>query len=58
MSKTVIRLNEQGKFPLSSVSGFVDILKVKYYSIKNNKDGTLTLKLYDKNRKLVKPNVK
>lgn len=55
MSK-IIKLDSKGRFPLQELEGFIDITKVDSYSVKLNKDKTLTLKFYDKKKKLVKIN--
>ena len=56
MSK-IIKLDSKGRFPLTELEGLIDIAKIESYSLKLNKDKTLTLKFYDKKRKLVRPNV-
>lgn len=56
-SKSIV-VRRGGWIHLTDLSDFVDIDKVVSYSIKLNKDKTATLKLYDKNKKLVKPYVK
>lgn len=55
MSKT-IKLDSKGRFPLKDLEGLVDIDRVEFYTVKYNKNNTITLKLYDKKRKLIKPN--
>lgn len=54
----IIKLDSNGGFPLDLLSDLVDIEKVESYTFKVNKDETITLKLYDKKGKLVKPHVK
>ncbi len=53
--KKTVHVDEQGGIPLESFSFFIDTTKVYKYQFKKNKDGTLTLKFYDKKGKLVKP---
>lgn len=55
--KTIV-LDSEGRIMLKQFEGLIDISSVAYYSIKKNKDKSLTLKFYDKKRKLVKPNGK
>lgn len=57
MSKTV-KVDDYGRIDLEVFRCFVDIDKVEFYQLKLNKDKSLILKLYDKKKKLVKPNVK
>lgn len=56
MKKEVIKIDSWGRIPLYSFRDWVDIYKVEYYSIKINKDKTLTVKFYDKKRKKLKIN--
>lgn len=49
-----IKVSKSGHVSLDTFKDFLDISKVIYYSLKH-KDGNLTLKFYDKNKKLVKP---
>lgn len=53
----IIKVDENGSFPLKDLEDMVDITKVCSYRLKFNKDRVLTLKLYDKNGRLVKPYV-
>jgi hypothetical protein len=55
MSK-IIKVDEYGRVPLENFSDLVDIDKVEYYSIKIKKDKSLSLKFYDKKKRVVKPN--
>lgn len=58
MTKT-IKTDENGSFSLEDLIDLVDINKVKYYTVKHNKkENCITLKLYDKNKKLIRPYVK
>lgn len=54
MSKT-IRVDSDGTVLLSHFINMIDISKIKYYRFIPNKDGTLTIKFYDKSKRLVKP---
>lgn len=54
MSKT-IKVDKDGILDLYCFSDFIDITKVKFYTFKTNKDLSLIVKFYDKNRKLIKP---
>lgn len=47
---------KDGFVPLELLKDLVDISKVLYYSVKE-KDGSFYLKLYDKQKRLIKPNV-
>lgn len=51
-----VTVEEGGFIPLEAFSDMIDTSKVEYYSLKANKDQTLTVKFYDKKKKLVKPN--
>lgn len=53
-SKTV-STDERGFIRLDAFSGWINTGKVKYYSMDINEDRTVTVKFYDKNKKLVKP---
>ena len=57
MAKT-IGINAFGFIDLYEFEDFVDIDMVHYYKFKVNKDKTLTLKFYDKKKKLIKPSKK
>lgn len=50
-----VTVGEDGFIPLETFKDFVDITKVKYYDFKINKDKTVTVLFYDKNKKKVKP---
>jgi hypothetical protein len=54
MSKT-IRVDKDGMVLLKDFEDFLDIDKVKFYSLKVNKDKTLTLKFFDSKKKTVRP---
>ena len=53
--KKTIKTDENGLILLKDLEDMVDMAKVKYYRVVQNKDSTITLKLYDKKKKLVKP---
>lgn len=55
MATKIVQVGENGTLPLEEFAFFVDISKVYKYQFKQNKNGTLTLKFYDKKGKLVKP---
>lgn len=48
---------KDGFVPLELLKDLVDISKVLYYSVKE-KDGSFYLKLYDKQKRLIKPHAK
>ena len=50
----ILTVPSTGFVPIEEFKDLLDISKVVYYSIEDS-DGTLTLKFYDKNEKLVKP---
>jgi len=52
---TTIKVPSTGKVLLSKFKNLIDISKVVYYSLDINEDKTLTLKFFDKNKKLIKP---
>jgi hypothetical protein len=56
MKTKTITVDKDGIICLYSFRDFIDTSKVEFYELKLNKDKTLTLKFYDKNKKLVKPN--
>ena len=49
----IITIPESGFVPIEYFKDFLDISKILFYSLEE-KDGTLVLKFYDKNRKLLK----
>ena len=51
----IITVTKEGYVLLKDLKPLLDIRKVVYYSFKKNKDGTLTLKFYDENNKLIRP---
>jgi hypothetical protein len=53
MAKTILCVD--GFINLHDFKDFVDVGRVVYYTLKHKKDGTLTLKFYDKKEKLIKP---
>jgi hypothetical protein len=52
-----IKVNQKGEINLKDLQFYVDISKAKFYSFRE-KEGTVVLKLYDKNRRLIKPYAK
>jgi hypothetical protein len=53
--KTVIAVNKDGTVSLNKFKDILNIAKVVYYKVKENKDKTLILSFYDKNKKKIKP---
>ncbi len=52
----VINVSREGYVSLTDFSRFLDTSKVCYYSVKvNKKKGTMVIRFYDNQRKLVKP---
>lgn len=54
----IITVREGGFVYLSDFKDLLDVGKVVSYNIKPHKDGTISIKFYDKKGKLVKPNAK
>jgi len=52
----IVKVDRDGGIAMNHFVGWINVDRVKFYSVKSNKDKTLTVKFYDKNRKLVKPN--
>jgi hypothetical protein len=52
--KINIKVHPGGILFLEDFKKFLDISKVVFYSMKDNK-GTVVLKFYDKNKKLIRP---
>jgi hypothetical protein len=50
-----IKVDEDGGIALSSFSNWIDTSKVEFYDIEHNKNKTITIKFYDKKKKLIKP---
>jgi len=50
-----VKVDKNGKILLSAFSGWVDVKKVKSYTLTLNKGNTIVLKFYDKDRKIVRP---
>jgi hypothetical protein len=50
-----IKVDKDGMVMLSAFYDWLDISKVKFYNVKFNKDGTITIKFYNSKKKLVKP---
>lgn len=55
MNKVVKVHCEAGFVYLSEFSDIIDIAKVETYTVKHNKDKTIVIKFYDKNKKWIKP---
>jgi hypothetical protein len=53
-----IKVGKDGVVDLKHFKDMVDTSIVVYYSLKVNKDKTLSLKFYNKSKKLVKPYAK
>lgn len=51
----IIKVDRDGGVALNYFVDLLDVDRVKFYNVKLNKDKTLTVKFYDKNKKLVKP---
>lgn len=54
----IIKLDNQGRLKLDEFKNFLDVTKVVYYKLETLKDKTLSLKFYDKNKRLIKPKKK
>lgn len=52
----ILTINKDGFLKIEDFKYFVDISKVMFYSFTEKSDGSLLLKFYDKNRKLIKLN--
>ena len=50
----ILKIGKDGFVALDHFNIFLDITRVEYYDLKESKDGTLILKFYDKNEKLIK----
>lgn len=50
-----IHVDKDGILMLSAFRDWIDTSKVAFYSMKLNKNKTVSLKFYDKKKKLVKP---
>jgi len=50
-----IKVDKNGFVVLSDFDGLLPTERVSYYEATTNKDGTVDLKFYDKNMKMVKP---
>ena len=55
MVSKIITVDKDGIVLLSCFRDWLDISKVEFYNMKINKDKTITVKFYDKKKKLVKP---
>ena len=51
----IITIQKDGMIPLSTFEKYLDISQIAWYTLKVNKDKTLTLKFYNKSKKLIKP---
>jgi hypothetical protein len=51
----VIKVDKNGMVLINNFEELLDVSKVAFYSLRANKDKTLTLKFYDNKKKLVKP---
>ena len=58
MGVKTISVKDGGFIDLGDFADIIDVEKVYSYTLKQNKDKTITVKLYDKKGKLVKPNVR
>lgn len=54
----IIKVKENGFVNLDEFKDLIDISKVVYYKLVAKKDKSLSLKFYDKDKKLVKPKSK
>jgi hypothetical protein len=54
MAKT-IKVGKDGRVEMSNFKDILNIEQVVYYEVTPNKDETITLRFFDKNKKLVKP---
>jgi hypothetical protein len=52
---TIITVDKDGCVPLWYFADILNTDKVEYYKIKAEKNGTLIIKFYDKNKRLIKP---
>jgi hypothetical protein len=52
---TVITVDKDGCVPLWYFAHILNTDKVEYYKIKAEKNGTLIIKFYDKNKRIIKP---
>ena len=50
-----VKVDKNGFVVLSDFDGLLPTERVSYYEATANKDGTVDLKFYDKNMKMVKP---
>ena len=49
-----VTVDERGEIPLAAFEDFVDIDKVKYYSLELREDKSIIVTLYNKNKKKIK----
>jgi predicted RNA-binding protein with RPS1 domain len=52
--KKIVHLDEHGRLNLDDIRDLVDLKDAVYYRVKANKDKTITIKFYNKKRKLIK----
>ena len=52
---TNIKVHKGGFVHIDDFRDILDINKISYYTLRVNKDKTLSLKFYDKREKLIKP---
>jgi len=52
--RVFIKVDQFGILELSQLSAMLDIEKVAFYSFRKNKNKTITLRLYDSKRKLIR----
>jgi hypothetical protein len=50
----IIKVDKDGFVALDNFADVLDIGKVEFYSLKVNKDKTITVKFYDNKKKLVR----
>jgi hypothetical protein len=55
MANKIIVVDDGGFVDIDQFKEYLDVEKIYYYVVKLNKDKTITLKFYDKKKKLVKP---
>lgn len=51
----IIKTDKKGRFNLEDFRDVIDVDNIEYCSYTPNKNGTLIIKFYDKNKKIVKP---
>lgn len=54
--RVTIKHDENGAFiDINDLAEMYDITKIAYYTVDNNENGTITLKVYNKQKRLLKP---